>query len=53
VADPIALAREKKDQFYLTAFMLQAWLGALVVQAAAEFLPNPLIIYFLIKSRFH
>jgi hypothetical protein len=44
VADAIALAREKKDPFYLTAFMLQAWLGALVVQAAAEYAEkkNPL-----------
>jgi hypothetical protein len=35
--DAIALSTKENDNFYLAAFMLEAWLGQLLVQAAAEY----------------
>lgn len=37
IEDATALCEKEHDNFYLTAFMVQAWLGQLVLAAAAEY----------------
>jgi hypothetical protein len=37
VEDASATSKKQRDPFYLNAFMFQAWLGDLIVQAAAEY----------------
>jgi hypothetical protein len=37
VADAVALCEKENDPFYLTAFMIEAWLGQVALGAAAEY----------------
>ena len=37
IDDAVALCEKERDNFYLTAFVIQGWLGQLIVQAAAEY----------------
>ena len=37
IEDAVALCEKERDNFYLTAFVIQGWLGQLIVQAAAEY----------------
>src|SRR5437867_1012004 len=37
IDDAVALCEQERDNFYLTAFVIQGWLGQLVVQAAVEY----------------
>lgn len=37
VADAVALCEKEKDPFYVTAFMIEAWVGHVVLAAAAEY----------------
>jgi hypothetical protein len=37
VADAKAMCERERDPFYLTAFMMEAWLGQVVLEAAAEY----------------
>src|SRR5881628_2916072 len=37
IADAVALCEKERDNFYLTSFVIQGWLGQLIVQAAAEY----------------
>jgi hypothetical protein len=35
--DAVALCGKEPDNFYVTAFMIEAWLGRIVLEAAAEY----------------
>lgn len=37
IADAKALCEKEKDPFYIDAFMIEAWLGQVVLEAAAEY----------------
>jgi hypothetical protein len=37
VADAVALCKKEEDNFYVTAFMFEVWLGKIVMEGAAEY----------------
>jgi len=37
IEDAVALCEKEQDNFYVSAFMIEAWLGAVVLEAAAEY----------------